>query len=230
MRDTRDFSERADSSRVCDSVPSHNFTQLLLLPSMSDTSNRAMASNNSTTTMHRSQHSQNYHYREGGGGEEAIVDKLHGVMAALRRERDDLHRKKALAEERLALFQEEKDALEKTHANARIKLEAIKTSGNEDAIREVTELEQEVIRLNKEVCSFDGKFYIPSDFSFLLNAPNSQCIHMMLSNVVHRFSSSTRSSSRSATRSRICAKCTKKSSRNEQQYSRASMTRNAIAD
>ncbi len=112
----------------------------------------------------------NHNHREGGGGgEEAIVDKLHGVMAALRRERDDLHRKKALAEERLALFQEEKEALEKTHTNARIKLEALKTSGNEDAIREVTELEHEVIRLNKEVRSFECSL---SDFGFLfLNTP-----------------------------------------------------------
>lgn len=112
---------------------------------MSETCNTTMANSNATTTMHH-----NHNHRE-GGGEEAIVDKLHGVMAALRRERDDLHRKKALAEERLALFQEEKEALEKTHTNARVKLEALKTSGNEDAIREVTELEQEVIRLNKEV-------------------------------------------------------------------------------
>ncbi len=82
---------------------------------------------------------------------EAIVDKLHGVMAAMRRERDELHRKKALAEERLRLFQEEKEALEKTSANVQVQLEALQESGNEDAIQHVLELEKEVLRLNKEV-------------------------------------------------------------------------------
>ena len=82
---------------------------------------------------------------------EAIVDKLHGVMAAMRRERDELHRKKALAEERLRLFQEEKEALEKSCSNAQVQLEALQESGNEGAIQEVVELEKEVIRLNKEV-------------------------------------------------------------------------------
>ena len=82
---------------------------------------------------------------------EAFVDKLQGVMAAMRRERDELHRKKALAEERLRLFQEEKEALEKSCSNAQVQLEALQESGNEGAIQEVVELEKEVIRLNKEV-------------------------------------------------------------------------------
>jgi hypothetical protein len=82
---------------------------------------------------------------------EAIVDKLHGVMAGMRRERDELHRKKALAEERLRMFQEEKEALEKTSANAQVQLKALQESGNEDAIQHVLELEKEVLRLNKEV-------------------------------------------------------------------------------
>ena len=123
---------------------------------MSETS-RAMASgnakNNNVNNANNVNHSTNTTtgsmHRE--GQEEAIVDKLQSVMAALRRERDDLHRKKALAQERLALFLEEKEALEKTHANALIKLEELKKSGNEDAIQEVVGLEQEVIRLNKEV-------------------------------------------------------------------------------
>ena len=117
--------------------------------SATNTANRTMTSRNAmnNSNIHRDHHRQ---------GEEAIVDKLHGVMAALRRERDDLHRKKALAQERLALFLEEQMALEKTHANARIKLEALKTSGNDDAIQEVVGLEQKVIRLSKEVRSMVG--------------------------------------------------------------------------
>jgi len=82
---------------------------------------------------------------------EAIVDKLHGVMAALRRERDDLHRKKALAEERVRLIQEEKEALEKTVTAAQTKLETLHESGNADALKEMRDMEDEVTRLNKEV-------------------------------------------------------------------------------
>ena len=42
-------------------------------------------------------------------GREEIVDKLHGALAAFRRERDDLRRKKELATERLRLVMEEKE-------------------------------------------------------------------------------------------------------------------------
>lgn len=42
-------------------------------------------------------------------GREEIVDKLHGALAAFRRERDDLYRKKELATERLRLVTEERE-------------------------------------------------------------------------------------------------------------------------
>lgn len=42
-------------------------------------------------------------------GREEIVDKLHGALAAFRRERDDLRRKKELATERLRLATEERE-------------------------------------------------------------------------------------------------------------------------
>jgi GMP synthase PP-ATPase subunit len=82
---------------------------------------------------------------------EAIVDKLHGVLASLRRERDELHRKKALAKERLHLFQEEKEAMGKTYALAQGKLEALQQSSNDKALQEFNHLEHEVSRLTKEV-------------------------------------------------------------------------------
>ena len=84
---------------------------------------------------------------------EALVDKLHGVMAPLRLERDVLHRKKALAEKRLRLFKEEMEALEKTVAAAQSKLETIQERVNTDALKEMREMEEEVARLNKEVRS-----------------------------------------------------------------------------
>ena len=112
-----------------------------------------------TTNFHNSSNNSKnpYQTRQDGVGEEAIVNKLHGVIASLRRERDDLHRRKTLAVERLALFQEERNALEKTCASAQAKLDLVRKSGDKEAMEEVVELEKEVMRLDKEVGSHGGR-------------------------------------------------------------------------
>lgn len=84
-------------------------------------------------------------------GREAIVDKLHGALAAFRRERDDLHRKKELAVERMRLVKEEHDATEKTVRSMQAKLMELQSSASSEAAqREVAKLRQEVERLNRE--------------------------------------------------------------------------------
>jgi len=84
-------------------------------------------------------------------GREEIVDKLHGALAAFRRERDDLYRKKELATERLRLVTEEREALEKTLRGMQEKLNVLNMSASDRGRHELAKLEQEVERLNKEV-------------------------------------------------------------------------------
>jgi|JI10StandDraft_1071094.scaffolds.fasta_scaffold3184787_1 hypothetical protein len=48
-------------------------------------------------------------------GREEIFDKLNGALAAFRRERDDLRRKKELATERLRLVTEEREVCATVH-------------------------------------------------------------------------------------------------------------------
>ena len=83
---------------------------------------------------------------------EAIVDKLHGALAALRRERDDMHRRKELAAERLRLTKADREALEQTVKSLEGRLASLSNSAN--AKNEIDALQQEVTRFEKEVsCS-----------------------------------------------------------------------------
>mmetsp|Transcript_25753 Transcript_25753/g.42874 ORF Transcript_25753/g.42874 Transcript_25753/m.42874 type:complete len:231 (+) Transcript_25753:145-837(+) len=82
---------------------------------------------------------------------EAIVDKLHGALSAFRRERDDLHRKKQLAEERLRLMREEQGAMETSVNAMTAKLHKLQESGNAEALQELQTMEQDVMKLQKEV-------------------------------------------------------------------------------
>ena len=84
-------------------------------------------------------------------GREEIVDKLHGALAAFRRERDDLYRKKELATERLRLVTDERQAVEKTLRAMQEKFNVLNKSVSEEGKHELAMLEQEVERLNKEV-------------------------------------------------------------------------------
>jgi SMC interacting uncharacterized protein involved in chromosome segregation len=84
-------------------------------------------------------------------GREEIVDKLHGALAAFRRERDDLYRKKELATERLRLVTEEREAMEKTIRAMHEKLDELNKSVSDEGKMQLVKSEQEVERLNREV-------------------------------------------------------------------------------
>jgi uncharacterized coiled-coil DUF342 family protein len=86
---------------------------------------------------------------------EAIVDKLHVALASFRRERDEVHRSKELAVERLRLVREERMEAEKTIQSMQQKYDQMIQSinfkeGSQDD--EITKLQQEVERLSREVC------------------------------------------------------------------------------
>lgn len=86
---------------------------------------------------------------------EAIVDKLHGALAVLRRERDELYRAKELSAERLRLVREERQAVEKNVQSMQSKLEdlteAAAAAKDKDGHNNILSLQEEVERLGKEV-------------------------------------------------------------------------------
>jgi ATPase subunit of ABC transporter with duplicated ATPase domains len=84
---------------------------------------------------------------------EAIVDKLHGALATFRRERDEVHRAKELAFERLRLAREERMAADRNLQSMKDKYDKMmqsmsKSDGNNN---EVAKLQTEVERLSREV-------------------------------------------------------------------------------
>jgi len=84
---------------------------------------------------------------------EEIVDKLHGALSALRRERDDSHRSKELAMERLHIAKEERETVEKTVRTMHSKLNEMQTSMNDDDLNNpnsIARLQNEVDRLDNE--------------------------------------------------------------------------------
>ncbi len=86
-------------------------------------------------------------------GNEVIVDRLHGALASYRKERDDLHRRKELAVERLRLVKEERISLENNVQEMQKKLVELTSAaqGKQSATSDFHILENEVKRLNKEV-------------------------------------------------------------------------------
>jgi len=91
---------------------------------------------------------------------EGIVDRLTGALSVMRKERDELHREKDIAHERLKLCSTEMSEVEKVVLSMRKELEQlmIETSGqgrkteNESIEKLVTEVE----RLAKEVRNNDS--------------------------------------------------------------------------
>eukprot|EP00586_Coscinodiscus_wailesii_P021006 CAMPEP_0172496176 /NCGR_PEP_ID=MMETSP1066-20121228/82865_1 /TAXON_ID=671091 /ORGANISM="Coscinodiscus wailesii, Strain CCMP2513" /LENGTH=234 /DNA_ID=CAMNT_0013268335 /DNA_START=65 /DNA_END=769 /DNA_ORIENTATION=+ len=83
---------------------------------------------------------------------ELIVDKLNSALAVIRRERDELHRSKELAVERLRLAREERQAFQKTVRSMEEKLkelnDAVSTGKNDKS--ELLRLQKEVEQLGKE--------------------------------------------------------------------------------
>ena len=86
---------------------------------------------------------------------EAIVDKLHGALSVLRRERDDLRRSKELSTERLCLIREERQAMKKNVQAMQSKLEKLTelaaSAKSKDGVNDVAKMQQEVETLKKEV-------------------------------------------------------------------------------
>jgi uncharacterized protein HemX len=84
---------------------------------------------------------------------EAIVDKLHGALATFRRERDEVHRAKELAFERLRLAREERMATERNLQSMKDKYEKMiqSVSKFDGKDNEVAKLQTEVERLSREV-------------------------------------------------------------------------------
>ena len=93
---------------------------------------------------------------------EVIVDKLHSALATLRRERDELHRSKELAIERVKLAKEERSNTEKTVNSLQIHLDTLISSlpgtGVNSVEMEITILKNEVERLTQEVRITLSKF------------------------------------------------------------------------
>ena len=96
--------------------------------------------------MNRPNHSQQSNPRE------ELVDKLHGTLSTLRRERDELHRSKQLAIERLRLIKEERVNAEDNIRLLNKKYENIISSNAQQERRaEIAKLQREVERLGREV-------------------------------------------------------------------------------
>lgn len=93
---------------------------------------------------------------------EVIVDKLHSALATLRRERDELHRSKELAIERVKLAKEERSNTEKTVNSLQNHLDTLISSlpgtGSNSVEIEITILKNEVERLTQEVRITLSKF------------------------------------------------------------------------
>lgn len=84
---------------------------------------------------------------------EIIVDKLHGALATFRRERDEVHRAKELAVERLRLVREERMASERNVNAMQEKydemMNTVSSNGSQDD--DIDKLQAEVDRLSREV-------------------------------------------------------------------------------
>lgn len=96
--------------------------------------------------MHRVSSQSGEHPRE------AIVDKLHGALSVLRRERDELHRSKELALERYRLAKEEREAAEQRNKSLQQKYDEIESADTKQKRQnDITALNAEVERLSREV-------------------------------------------------------------------------------
>jgi uncharacterized coiled-coil DUF342 family protein len=88
------------------------------------------------------------------GGED-IVDRISGALSTLRRERDELHRKKELAIERLKMVKEERISVEKVVQSMQHELEQLTSEADRKVQDEMlVQIEKEVERLRSEVSSF----------------------------------------------------------------------------
>jgi len=83
---------------------------------------------------------------------EVIVDKLHGALAILRRERDEAHRAKELSVERLRLARDERVDAENNLHSLQENYDRMVSSNTKDSRQvEIGKLQAEVERLSREV-------------------------------------------------------------------------------
>jgi len=110
--------------------------------------------------IHKSTMNQN-----SGKSGEGIVDRLNGALSALRRERDELHRQKDLALERLKLVKEERVAVEKVVQSMRLELQQLNIDTSDEGRKTENEsiemLVKEVETLSKEVLLYSVIFFNP---------------------------------------------------------------------
>jgi chromosome segregation ATPase len=100
------------------------------------------------------------HHPQQSNSREELVDKLHGTLSILRRERDELHRAKQLAVERLHLIKEERSTAESNLHTLQQKYDRIVSSHQRDERRnEIVKLQSEVERLGREVRNSAVAFY-----------------------------------------------------------------------
>jgi uncharacterized coiled-coil DUF342 family protein len=86
---------------------------------------------------------------------EVLVDKLQGTLNVLRRERDEVNRKKEIAAERLRLLKEERTNAEKSLVALRNQYnQMMAESKTESQNADIEKLEIEVQRLGREVSLF----------------------------------------------------------------------------
>lgn len=82
---------------------------------------------------------------------EVIVDRVQGVIADLRRQRDQHHRNKTLSAERLRLVHEETDSMENTVNDLKEKVDKARADVSGDAKKELDELQRTVLNMRREV-------------------------------------------------------------------------------
>lgn len=80
-----------------------------------------------------------------------LYDKLNNVHASLRKEKEDAHRTKQLAEQRLQLARADREAAEKRNAETRTQLQQLKNRTVEMKASNAS-MENENKQLEKEVC------------------------------------------------------------------------------
>lgn len=86
---------------------------------------------------------------------EVLVDKLQGALNVLRRERDEVNRKKEIAAERLRLLKDERTNAEKSFVALRNQYDQMIAESNaENKNADIEKLEMEVQRLGREVSLF----------------------------------------------------------------------------
>jgi len=86
---------------------------------------------------------------------EVLVDKLQGALNVLRRERDEVNRKKEIAAERLRLLKEERTNAEKSFVALQNEFDQMIAESNADNKNaDIEKLEIEVQRLGREVSVF----------------------------------------------------------------------------